>query len=64
MPTPVITTTEFFSKIEACTMHMAHGPDGHTHLLARRTAESALRDGLDYFLDSRVYVDGKWVIGH
>jgi hypothetical protein len=44
------------------TMFVAHGADGHTWLLKRTTAEAAARDGLAYFLKTRVQHEGRWYI--
>lgn len=44
------------------TIFVAHGPDGHGWLLKRLTPEAAARDGLAYFLATRVLRDGHWVL--
>ena len=48
---------------ERTPMYVAHGPDGHTWMLKRLTKESALRDGLAYFLETReLDAGGRWVL--
>ena len=40
----------------------ANGPDGHTYMLKRKTEDAARRDGLAYFLRTRVEHNGRWYI--
>jgi hypothetical protein len=44
------------------TIFVAHGPDGHSWLLKRLTRVAAEKDGLAYFLATRVLRDGRWVL--
>jgi len=57
-----ITTRPVFSKIENRTVYIADGPDGHSDLLARDTADAAQRAGEEYFTKTRALVDGRWKI--
>lgn len=41
-------------------VYLASGPDGHMDLIARDTEAIALRDGREYFLRTREFVNGSW----
>jgi len=60
-PRPTITARQI-NHSEYGTMYMADGPDNHLSLLLRGTPEAAIKDGTEYFLESREYVGGRWRI--
>lgn len=61
MTAPVMTAHVIATGRDAG-MFVTHGPDGHAWLLKRTTEETALRDGLAYFLATRdLDVAGRWV---